>query len=179
MRVCATRLVSVLTPASAGLTAELLAQHGMPLATALATLRASLPRDAVLVGQNIAADVRWLGLVEGTDFGALVDLVGVYRCWNPQYKSWSMFGQEHVARVLLGVDDGDAAHNAVTDAQKSVRLFNLHHTVLAHDPAQLATAHAALLSAPQQQSFARRNPQFEGVCMGARKTCTCGGAFFY
>ena len=27
-------------------------------------------------------------------------------------------------------------------------------------------------------SFAKRNPSFEGVCMGNRKTCTCGAAFF-
>ncbi len=60
-------MVSYLTPLT-GLTAALLEAHGMPLAQALATLRASLPREAVLVGQNIRADVQWLGLREGQDF---------------------------------------------------------------------------------------------------------------
>ncbi len=96
---------SFLTPLT-GLTAELLAQHGMPLAAALATLRAALPRDAVLVGQNINADVRWLGLKEGEDFVGMVDLAGLFRVFNTQYNSWSVFGQDHVARVLLGVDSG-------------------------------------------------------------------------
>jgi len=37
----------------------------------------------------------------------------------------------------------------------------------------------ALLSAPIAPSFARRNPSYEGVCMGNRKLCTCGAAFLY
>ena len=95
--------MSYLTPLT-GLSAELLAQHGVPLAQALATLRAALPRDAVLVGQNIGADVKWLGLREGEDFRGLLDLQGLWRVFNTQYNSWSVFNQEHLARVLLGVD---------------------------------------------------------------------------
>jgi hypothetical protein len=34
----------------------------MPLASAVAVLRQCLPRQAVLVGQNIAQDVQWLQL---------------------------------------------------------------------------------------------------------------------
>jgi hypothetical protein len=101
-------VVSYLTPLT-GLTADLLNAHGMPLAQALATLRAGLPRDAVLVGQNIRADVQWLGLKEGTDFAGMLDLAGLWRCWNAQYKSWSVFGQDHLARVLLGVDSAQCA----------------------------------------------------------------------
>ncbi len=195
-------MVSYLTPLT-GLTAELLAQHGVPLAQALATLRAALPRDAVLVGQNIRADVQWLGLREGEDFRSMLDLAGLWRVYNAQYSSWSVFGQDHLARVLLGVDSAQCAprhrirvimrcepgltpcylhrreaHNAVTDAIKSMRLFNLHNH-LRNDPAQLAQAHAALLATQQQPSFARRNPSYDGCCMGNRKTCTCGGTFFY
>ena len=96
-------MVSYLAPLT-GLSAELLAHHGMPLAQALATLRAALPRDAVLVGQNIGADVKWLGLREGEDFRGLLDLAGLWRVFNSQYNSWSVFGQDHLARVLLGVD---------------------------------------------------------------------------
>jgi hypothetical protein len=39
---------------------------------AISTLRQHLPRNAVLVGQNIGKDVEWLGLKEGTDFGSLM-----------------------------------------------------------------------------------------------------------
>jgi predicted NBD/HSP70 family sugar kinase len=97
-----------LTPLT-GLSAALLEQHGMPLAQALATLRAALPRDAVLVGQNIRADVQWLGLKEGTDFAGMLDLAGLWRVFNAQYSSWSVFGQDHLARVLLGVDAAQCA----------------------------------------------------------------------
>lgn len=60
-------VVSYLTPLT-GLTAQLLAQHGMPLAQAVAVLQQYLPPNAILVGQNIAKDVEWLGLKEGQHF---------------------------------------------------------------------------------------------------------------
>jgi RNA exonuclease 4 len=60
-------VVSYLTPLT-GLTEAHLAQHGVPLADAMATLRSRLPPSAVLVGQNIAKDVEWLGLTEGRDY---------------------------------------------------------------------------------------------------------------
>lgn len=60
-------VVSYLTPLT-GLTAQLLAQHGMPLAQAVALLQQCLPSTATLVGQNIAKDVQWLGLKEGQHF---------------------------------------------------------------------------------------------------------------
>ncbi len=56
----------------AGLTKELLDTYGMPLEMALGLLRQHLPRNAVLVGQNIGQDVSWLGLKEGVDFGSLI-----------------------------------------------------------------------------------------------------------
>ena len=51
----------------------------------------------------------------------------------------------------------------MTDAIKSMRLFNMHSHLRA-DPAQLSAAQSALLAAPQLPSFARRNPSFEGCC---------------
>lgn len=50
-------------------------QYGLPLESALETLRAHLPQHAILVGQNIGKDVEWLGLKEGVDFESLIDLV--------------------------------------------------------------------------------------------------------
>ncbi len=82
------------------------------------------------------------------------------------------------ARALTPARVCREAHNAVTDAVKSMRLFNLH-SHLRNSPPQLAAAQTALLSTQQTPSFARRNPVFEGCCMGNRKTCTCGGTFFF
>lgn len=50
---------------------------------------------------------------EGTDFQQLIDLAGLYRVWNDKYKSWSVFGQDHLAKVLLGWDPDASGHDAV------------------------------------------------------------------
>ena len=95
-------IVSYLTPLT-GLTKEKL-DNGVTLEAALIDLRSALPKNAVLVGTNIRADVQWLGLKEGVDFASMIDLSGLFRVWNEQYKSWSQFAQDHVAKRLLGVD---------------------------------------------------------------------------
>jgi RNA exonuclease 4 len=59
---------------------------------------------------------------------------------------------------------------------KSIRLFKLYNQ-LQSNPTLWQKAQQALLATPPQPSFARLNPSFEGVCMGNRKTCTCGAAF--
>jgi len=94
------------------LTRELLNTQGIPLQQAVALLRQYLPPTAILVGQNIAMDITWLGLQDGQDFQQLMDLTGLYRIWNPKYNSFSVFGQDHLARVLLQWDV-NAQHNAV------------------------------------------------------------------
>lgn len=169
-------VVSYLSPLT-GLTSEVLEQHGRPLSEALATLRSCLPKCATLVGQNIRQDVEWLGLREGVDFKAMIDLAGLYRIWNEVHKSWSVFGQDHLAKVLLGWDTGTANHDAVTDAIKSMRLYN-YYLQMQSDPQGWSAAQRACLETPVQPSFSRRNPSFESVCMGNRKTCTCGAPFF-
>ena len=50
----------LLFPHFQGLTKESVEAHGLPLAEALALLRANLPPTAILVGQNILKDVQWL-----------------------------------------------------------------------------------------------------------------------
>lgn len=170
-------VVSYLTPLT-GLTRDVIERHGVPLQQALDVLRSLLPKTAVLVGQNINKDVQWLKLREGVDFAGMVDLAGLWRAWNAQHNNWSVFGQDHLARVLLGWElPEDAPHDAVYDALKSIRLFNYHNHVKA-TPGGLEQAHKTLLAAPIAPSFAKRNPSFEGVCMGNRKTCTCGAPFF-
>lgn len=43
----------------------------------------------------------------------MVDLTGIYRIWNPRYKSYSVFSQDHLCRVLLGFDTSGSTHDAV------------------------------------------------------------------
>ena len=64
---------------------------------------------------------------------ALLDLAGIYRTWNKIYSNWSVFGQDHVARVLLNYPEAQT-HDAVGDALKSIRLYNLSKQ-LQQDPA--------------------------------------------
>jgi hypothetical protein len=49
---------------------------------ALKRLKAVLPRESILVGQNIAKDVEWLALRENEDFAAMLDLAALLRVWN-------------------------------------------------------------------------------------------------
>ncbi|GIL91637.1 hypothetical protein Vretimale_9604 [Volvox reticuliferus] len=171
-------VASYLTPLT-GLTEELLRERGVPLVQALASVRSILPRDAVLIGQNIRQDVMWLDLKEGVDFEGMQDLQGLYRVWNEKFRSYSVFAQSHLAHVLLDWKDADRPneHDAAEDARKSMALFNHHRFKLLPDPQAMQAAHAALLAAPVAPSFAKRNAIFEGVCMGNRKTCTCGAPF--
>mmetsp|Transcript_56608 Transcript_56608/g.135131 ORF Transcript_56608/g.135131 Transcript_56608/m.135131 type:complete len:275 (+) Transcript_56608:222-1046(+) len=156
---------------------ELLEQHGMPLAEAMAQLRSRLPKNAILVGQNIGKDVEWLQLKEGEDFAEMIDLAALFRVWNDKYRSYTYFGLDHAATCWMGQANDGAAHNAVTDAVKSMQLFNLYIQVQ-HNPPELARLQGLLLSTPVAPSFAKKNPEFEGCCMGNRKTCTCGAPFF-
>lgn len=172
-------VVSYLTPLT-GLTRAVVEQRGVPLERALAALRQALPATAVLVGQNIMQDVRWLGLVEGRDFASLVDLAGLFRVFNPKFNSFSLWSQDHLASVLLGWPAGEGvAHDAAGDAAKSMRLFALHaelkrRSIGAGNGATRTAweeAEQALLESRPTSSFAKRHPVFEGVCMGGKKTC--------
>ena len=105
-----------------------------------------MPKNAILVGQNIGKDVEWLGLKEGEDFAAMIDLAALLRVWNERYGSFTYFGLAHAAKCWLGVRE-EEMHNAVTDAQRSVRLFNLY-VRLQHSPAELAGKRAGHLADP-------------------------------
>lgn len=135
-----------------------------------------LPPQAVLVGQNIRQDVQWLGFEQGRDYSGMMDLQGLYRVWNPQFKSYSMWGQDQLAKVLLQWPK-EEGHNAATDALKSLRLFHCYFDLQSR-PGAWDAACDALVKAPIEPSFARQNPVYDGVCMGNRKTCKCGAPFF-
>ena len=98
-----TQVVSYMTPLT-GLTAQLLEQRGVAEAEALAAVRAALPQHAVLVGQSIMGDVRWLGLQEGRDFRGVIDLAGLFRVWNTKAR-WKARGG--TARKMPGSFRGE------------------------------------------------------------------------
>ena len=170
-------VVSYLAPLT-GLTEGVL--EGAPsLADAVAGLRQALPPSCTLVGQNIAKDVQWLGLREGEDFQGMIDLVGLFRVWNARYNNYSVFGQDHLAAVLLGMNVGPGiAHDAAGDSVKSMRLL-MFHLMTQDDPEAVARAHALLLATPPAPSFAKSNPTWEDCCMGNKRTCKCGDPFFF
>ena len=50
------------------LSEDLINQQGVSLQQALDLVRHVLPKEAILVGQNIGKDAQWLELKEGSDF---------------------------------------------------------------------------------------------------------------
>jgi DNA polymerase III epsilon subunit-like protein len=169
-------VLSYLQPLT-GLTKESLEKNGISLEQAMQKLRENLPKNAILVGQNIGKDVEWLNLKEGEDFASMIDLAVLIRVWNPKYGSYTYFGLDHAASCWLGKANDGAPHNAETDAIKSMQIFNLYCRAQ-NDPAELERLHQLLLSTPVAPSFAKLNPEYEGCCMGNKKTCTCGAPFF-
>eukprot|EP00802_Teleaulax_amphioxeia_P025548 Tamp_26420.p1 GENE.Tamp_26420~~Tamp_26420.p1 ORF type:complete len:292 (+),score=75.06 Tamp_26420:42-878(+) len=169
-------VVSYLQPLT-GLSKASLEANGIPLEQAMKTLREKLPKDAVLVGQNIRKDVEWLQLKEGEDFASMIDLAVLIRVWNPKYGSFTYFGLDHAASCWLGQANDGAPHNAETDAIKSMEIFNLYCRSQ-HNTEEIARLHQLLMNKPVAPSFAKLNPEYEGCCMGNKKSCTCGAPFF-
>lgn len=70
-------------------------------------------------------------------------------------RSYTYFGLDHAATCWMGQANDGAAHNAVTDAIKSMQLFNLYVQVQ-HDEKELARLQGLLLSTPVAPSFAKK-----------------------
>lgn len=159
-----------------GLNKQLLDECGLPLAEAMAHLRAHLSPNAVLVGQSIQKDVQWLQLAEGIDYNSLIDLSGLFRVWNSSRGEYTNFSQDHCAKVWIGVENR-ASHNAMIDASISMSLFNAYRSVQ-WNPAQLFQLQQATLNAPRVPGFSATHPVVDGCCMGNRKKCSCGAPFY-
>jgi RNA exonuclease 4 len=150
--------------------------QGVSLEEGLRMLRAAVPKEAILLGQNILMDIQWLGLVEGQDFTSLLDLAGLFRVYNPNYRNYRYHSLQHKIKYLLGGEQYDT-HNAATDAIWSVRLFNLFKRI-EKDRELWGRCQEILSLAPMTPSFSALNPTLDGVCLGSRKSCTCGAPFF-
>lgn len=167
-------VLSYITPLT-GLTKEIVDQHGLPLADALALLRAHLPPNSILVGQNILKDVQWLQLAESVDYFSLIDISALFRVWNPTRNEMTSFSQDHCAKVWLGIESRKS-HDAVQDAQISMSLFNAYRSVQ-WDPARMYQLQHATLTTTRIPGFSSLNPSVDGCCMGNHKKCTCGAPF--
>jgi len=108
--------------------------NGIPLAEAIRILLGHLPSNAVLIGQGIQQDIRWLGLQEGVHFRHMIDLSGVFRVYNEKYKAFTVYSLEHLVNVFLGAKRcWDRMHNACTDAKNSILALNKFMQIQ-HDP---------------------------------------------
>lgn len=151
-------------PALTGLSEKDLAQ-GITEEEAISLFRATIPPSAILVGQNILKDVEWLHLVEGEDFAGLLDLAGLFACKNPQFRSLTFFSLAHEAKALLALDQTEMHHPAI-DAWLSIKLYELYQ-LLQHHPAELERSKQLLLDLKVESAFSKRNPEYDGVCMGS------------
>jgi len=170
------KVVSYLTDLT-GLTKDNV-DGGISLEECVEMVKNILSPTDILVGQNILKDVTWLTLIEGRDFGSVIDLSGLWRVFNPNFKNYSYFSLYHKAKCLLDYDH-TGPHDPLIDSLLSMQLYNLY-CQLQHYPSELRYAYQLLLQTPVEKSFSQKNGGiYDGVCMGLRKTCKCGDPFLY
>mmetsp|Transcript_27973 Transcript_27973/g.85831 ORF Transcript_27973/g.85831 Transcript_27973/m.85831 type:complete len:374 (-) Transcript_27973:311-1432(-) len=168
-------VVSYLSPLT-GVTKDLVDQRGVSIEEAIASLRAVLPKNAVVVGQNVSQDATWLNISAPNDFASLLDVAALFRVFDATKKKWTYFAQDHVAGVWLSqVRPPGMHHDALGDAATSMLLLHAYLNVR-RDPLSLNTLKAKTLQTPRKPSFAVLNPVYEGVCQGNRRLCQCGAA---
>ena len=93
-------IVSYLTPLTGIHPGDL--DNGEDLADVIREVKAILGSDAVIVGQGIENDIKWLELKEGIDFSFAVNLGKFFKTYNPRYGNYSYFSLRHEATILLG-----------------------------------------------------------------------------
>ena len=81
-------------------------------------------------------------------------------CLTARAGSYTYFGLDHAASCWLGEANDGKAHNAVTDAIKSMKIFNLYCRCQG-DAEELGRMHQALMTKPVAPSFAKLNPEYE------------------
>ena len=167
------RIVSYLTPLS-GVRAEDL-EGAVSMEEAIDILKSNLPKDAILVGQNVDSDITWMQLKQGEDFANFVDLSEVFKGYNARYNNYSYHSLLHEARILLNLSDLDTPgeHDPAIDARLSVQLWEK----VKSRPDQLQQMRQSLIRNQPKMSAAKRlNFRYEGVCMAKfyPAKCICG-----
>jgi len=147
---------------------EVLDQYGMPEDKAKDLVLQVLPSNCVLVGHNIETNIQALGLQKGKHYRDSVDLSELWKVYNPMYASYTKFSLAHEARCLLNVPT-NVQRNAVYDGMLSIQLFHLYRHCKLTNPMQLQVYQRVLLTTTIEKNFIKRNPIFQGVCMGSRK----------
>ena len=82
-------IVSYLTPLT-GLRQSNFSGSDPDLRSAIGLLKRHLPKEAILVGQNIDHDIEWMQLTKGTDFQESIDLAEIFKGWNSKYNTYTV-----------------------------------------------------------------------------------------
>ena len=167
-------VVSYLAPLT-GLQASNFSASDPNLTSAIELLKRQLPKEAILVGQNIGHDIEWMHLTKGEDFEDSVDLAEVFKGWNSRYNHFSYHSLLHEAQHVLRTSTIDASkeHDPTLDASLSIQLWNK----VKEDPSKLPHYQQLLIRNRPSQSVAKRlGWRYEGVCMSKFNpaTCICG-----
>lgn len=167
-------VVSYLTPLT-GLRASNFSARDTDLSSAIELLKQHLPKEAILVGQNIGHDIEWMQLTKGTDFRDSVDLAEVFKGWNSKYNHVAYHSLLHEAQHVLRINTIDASkeHDPTFDATLSVQLWNK----VKEDPSKLPQYQQMLIrNRPSQSVVKRLDWRYEGVCLSKfnRSKCICG-----
>lgn len=158
-----------------GLTQANVENYGIPLADAMAILRAHIPPNAVLIGHNIQSDIRHLQLAEGVDYHSLIDISLLFRIWDSNRGNYVRFSQDHCAAVWLGMSPR-SVRDAVTDAAISMALFHSYRSNQS-DINRIRHMQSLTWSAPRIPGFSSLFPVVDGCCMGNRNKCFCSAPF--
>jgi RNA exonuclease 4 len=147
--------------------------YGYPLEEVREMVRDICGPRAILVGQSVEHDVKWLGLRRAVDYGSFLDIAQVFTCIPPGTKTLRMFSLEHAAAGLLGVRIQGEGHCPVEDARVSVKLLLDNGSTQARVDYARATL-GNLFVGKQLGQRQRPPPRIDGVCMGKwSKLCTC------
>ena len=92
-------VVSYLTPLTGVRPGDL--DNGERLSDVIAEVKGLLGRDVVLVGQGLKSDIKWLQLVQGTDFADVVDLAELFKTYNDRYRNYHYYSLQHEVNTLI------------------------------------------------------------------------------
>jgi len=168
----AATIVSYLTPIT-GLTARDF-DSAVSFEAARAILLNHLPTNAILVGQRIDSDIKWMQLRQGEHFKDSIDLAILFRSWNPKYQNYAYHSLLHEAQHILHYKNVDSSqpHDPVMDAKISICLWKK----IVQNPQRLPEYQTTLRKNRPQQSVAKRlGYKYEGVCMSRfnPRLCIC------